>query len=570
MRRLQRNAMFYVSAGLLVLAACTPAAPPTSPTSTAGPTSAINPPQPAAAPTPSAPPNLGQVATAAPQGAAKPGAAPKPTGEVVYAIENFNSEIWDPSKTVRLGPNNGALIYELLYLPWPPNGEIRPYLLESGTMAEDSLSWTFKLKDGIRFSNGDPMTSEDVQFTLARFRSNDSTSTVKTEFQQYIKDVQIVDRLTVRVLLNQPWVTMPVYLAGIGNEGIVLPKKYIEQVGWEEFNRRPIGSGAYRLTEHKPGESMTFEAVENHWSRSPRFAKVRLVIVPEERARIAMLESGQADIIAMNPDSKREVDQKGFTTKVFPYLTNWRIQLTGAQSQYPATPIQKLEVRKALTLALDKQAMLNGLYAGAGEVAQYGISFPRFTLGAPILPPTPYDPAEAKRLLAAAGYPNGFDITLNALNVGCTTSVSRKFAEATAAYWQQVGVRTEIRQLEYNPMRPKFVGPQFAPDIVGQAHTFCTSGSQLGVRDLSAFYWGKGTFKSTDVADAEIEAAQKASTMDELVRQTEAAFKKVYDNYSMIAVLNGGLVYGFSAKTNFVPVTAGWDNIGFWLVHETP
>jgi peptide/nickel transport system substrate-binding protein len=460
-------------------------------------------------------------------------------------------------------------LYESLYRIEPPDGQARPWLLESGKMAEDALSWTFKLRDGIRFSNGDPMTAEDVKFSLDRYRSPVATSAQAGRFRSTIKDVVVVDRLTVRVELKQPIVTLPILLSDPNNEGIILPKKYIEQVGWAEFGRKPIGSGPYRLVEHKPGESITFEAIQDHWRADPIFAKIQIVQVPEERARIAMLLSGEADIIDVGIDGAKEAKKAGFRIlQGEPY--NWAVNFYGAYGDYPPNPLSKLAVRKALNLAVNKPEILDELAGGFGELSAYYMSAPGYSLGAPAgLAPTPYDPAEAKRLLQQAGYPDGFDLTFYAVGSGSCPDPSDLVA-AVADYWQRIGVRTVIRPMDRAVYRPLWAGEKTQDQIVGTAGTDCAPARMTALQDLTIGDWSKGLYKLSDVADAEIEKALAAKSLDEEVRYSEQAYRKVYDNYVNVPIAYVPLLFASSNKFPGPPgdYTGAAGNASVWLARD--
>ncbi len=500
-----------------------------------------------------------------------PSGPPKPAGEITYVVASFTSEILDPSQganvTQYLGP-----MYENLFLNWPGTGEARPFLLESGRMAEDSLSWTFKLRDGVRFSNGDPMTADDVKFSLDRFRSPEAKSSSSAILRGAIQDIQVVDPRTVRLNLKSPLLTLPLLLAGdIGNDGIVLPKKYIEQVGWEQFGQKPIGSGPYKLKEHRAGEAFIFEAQENHWRATPKFTRVTILKVAEDSTRLAMLRTGQADMAELGVESRKQVDQSGLKALVVPYETSWRVPFYGATGSYSDNPLKKLEVRKALNLSINRTEMVDGLYAGAAEAAAYAHSIPGYSIGAPKLPVPPYDPAEARRLLQQGGYPDGFELTLYLPDAGCSKDDSRRFGEVLASYWAKIGVRTRLVPIDYAIFRPQVRGANLSPQVIGAASTFCTAGSQIAPRDLTTFWYGKGEWKLADVADAEIERMNAAKSQEEMVRWAEAAYKKLYDNYAAIGVFHGGIVFGATPKLADIPVTPGFAGaFTTWFIWEKP
>ena len=496
--------------------------------------------------------------------------AAKPTGSLVVALHKLDDETWDPSLQKALLRTVAAAgpLYESLYRLEPPDGQARPWLLESGNMAKDVRSWTFKLRDGIRFSNGDPMTAEDVKFSLDRYRSPVATSAQAGRFRSAIKDVVVIDRLTVRVDLNTPVVTLPILLSDANNEGIILPKKYIEKIGWAEFGRKPIGSGPYKLVEHRPGESVTYGAIEDHWRADPIFAKITIVHMPEERTRVAALQNGEVDLITVEIEGAKELKKAGFRIlEGEPY--NWAIHFYGAYGDYPANPLRKLEVRKALNLAINKQEMLDKLLGGIGQLSAYNLSMPGFSLGAPKgLKPTPYDPAEAKRLLQQAGYPNGFELTFHAVgSSGCPDPSD--LVATVADYWKRIGVRTVIRPMDRAVYRPLWAGKKHQDEIIGTAGTDCGPARLTALADLTVVHWSKGLFKLTDVADAEIDKALAAKSLDEEVRYSEEAYLKVYNNYVNVPILYIPLTFAAGKKFPVLPEYKGsGSNAIVWLARD--
>ena len=487
---------------------------------------------------------------------ASPGpASAGPAGEVLVALSDL-PEGFDPSLRNTVIGDIGGPIFESYMFHKAPDGELVPRLLEKAEMAPDGSSWTLKLRDGIQFSNGDPATAEDLKFSLDRFRGPETRSAQAAQFRSGISDTTVVDKLTVRVDTPKPWITLPYFLGPANNEAVMVPKKYIEQVGWATFNLKPVGTGPYRLKEVVPG-AVTYEAVYPHWRASPRFTRLKVVGVSEEQTRATMLRTGQADLVqSISPETKKQLDREGFVSVVIPASRAPSIRFFGAFGSYRDNPLKKLEVRKALTLAVNKQAILDGIYGGFGEVAQIGLALPGYSLGAPKLPPTPYNPEEAKRLLAQAGYPGGFDLPIIATTI---YPEDRIVALAVAGYWEKIGVRVTVRPMDFTVLRPLYAGKEFAPELVGTAAVLANGATPLGVRDLQNSLWSKGILKSTDVADAEIEKAAAASTIDELVRYTEAAYRKTYDDFSMLPIAQVGVIWMANKKVGEIPVSPGRD-----------
>jgi peptide/nickel transport system substrate-binding protein len=495
------------------------------------------------------------------------------------ASTRFSSgaETFDPALTSSLFTTSVAgPIYEELFQFFPPDGALKPYLLESAVTAPDGMSWTLKLRQGITFSNGDPMTADDVKFSLERFMSTESVSASKAELVAGIGSIAVVDPLTVRLDLKRPMLTLPNTLTYAGNEGVVMPSKYIQQVGWSAFADKPIGSGPYVVTEHTAGQSVTYKANPKYWggpqgNAKPSLDQINVVFVSEEQTRISMLHSGQADITEITSANKSDVESSGVKTLVVPNSESYMLYPLGTYADDPDNPLKKLEVRKALTLALDKKALVDALSAGTARIASFGPLVPDPAHGVPDLPPTAYDPDQARQLLQQAGYPNGLTIKVWALDVAsCNPTIAKQFAEAVGGYWQKIGVTAEVVPISFALLRPKIQAFPHAPDTVGSYFTFCLGGPNPAALQLNATYFGKGNFHLTNVADTESAAALAASTVDEQNRQASAAFQKLYDNYSATAIYFGGRIVAVSKKAEGYPITPGMPDMLQWWVTPRP
>lgn len=511
------------------------------------------------------------------QSQSSPGAAPAgggsgPSGELVYATTSFGSENFDPSQTPTpfAGAGLGGPIFESLYMFIPPSGEVQPYLLDHAEMAADSMSWTLKLRDGITFSNGDPMTADDVKFSLERYMSPDSKSTMRSTLAAAIDSIDVLDQLTVRLNLKAPLIDLPQVLApNPGSEGIVLPSKYIQQVGWDGFAQAPIGSGPYVVAEHKTGQSVTYLPNSRYWRSQPTFSKITTLLVPEEQTRISMLQEGTADMADISPSNKSDVEASGLKTVIVSDAVTMMVQFVGAYGDYPDNPLKNANVRKALTLAVDKNAMLDGLNAGLGHVASIGPSMPGISPGAPSLPATAYDPATARTLLEQAGYPNGFTFTFWAANAVCTADQAKQLGQTLASYWQKIGVTTNVAPVDYTLFRPKAQANPFPTELVGTAYPFC-NGPQEGIRDLLNRFYSKGALHTSDVADAEIQTALNAPTLDQQQQAVGAAYQKVYDEYAALPLYYGSLVWAVDDKAANDAVSPGVPFVMSWWVKDVP
>ncbi|MDE3076384.1 MAG: ABC transporter substrate-binding protein [Chloroflexota bacterium] len=492
-------------------------------------------------------------------------------------MPSFLVETFDPSITQSLisTPSLGAPIFQGLWAYEPPKAELKPFLLESTTMAPDALSWTLKLRPGIKFSNGDPMTAEDVKFSLDRYRSPEAATSNTHTLQGLIKDVTVVDKLTTRIDLTRPTIQLPGIITFPGNSPLVLPKNYIEKVGWKTFASKPIGSGPYILASHTPGQSVTYTPNPNYWggpngkSRA-MFSKITALKVPDEQTRIAQLRDHSVDMVQISAATVKQVQGANLKVLSFPDAIPYDVFFAGAYGSYPDSPLKKVDVRKALTLAIDKKAMLAGLNEGQGHV------YPLFSVtnpsqGVPDVPNTPYDPAQAKQLLAKAGYPNGFNLKFWATDiVSCNADYAKRMGEALANYWQAAGVRTNVVPVAYTLLRPKVFAPTVPQDVVGTAYDWCAGGLTPASEQLETLFYTKGPIHETNVADAEILKANSTTSPSEQVKLTAQAWTKLYDEYAAIPLYRGPSLYAVDEKAASYPITPGFPDMLSWWVTNPP
>ena len=321
-----------------------------------------------------------------------------------YAAGSFGEESMDPTRT-SISASLGLVgpLWDWL-TEIDAAGKLSPGLALSWKAGADGKSWTFKLRPGVKFHDGSEMTAEDVQFTLMEgFRRPKAKASRVRQFRKGIKDVQVVDRHTVKIVTARPWPTFPYDMSfQPGIEGIVLPKAYIEKVSWDGFAQKPVGTGPWKFVKHEVGNFIEFEAVKNHWRASPNFDRMRTVLVKEASTRVAMLKTGQVDVARISLDEVQDVSKAGFKIAEDPQPTSVRIHLYATYYD-KAGPVKDVRVRQALNLAVNKQEIVDTLLHGKGKPAAVFPSSP-ISIGYPAdLKPYPYDPAKAKKLLAGSG-----------------------------------------------------------------------------------------------------------------------------------------------------------------------
>ena len=468
----------------------------------------------------------------------------EPAEETVlrYAAPSFGVERMDPSKGFTGAITTGPLIDWLTV--FSSDGELEPGLALSWEQADDGLSWTFKLREGVKFHNGDEMTGEDVRFSLMDgFTRDGSTSANIKRFRASLREVEVVDDYTVRMHTNGPWVTLPHDLSTFGGiEGVVLPSKYIQEVGWDGYEENPIGTGPWTFVRFETGNIIEFEANDDYWNGRPKFDRLEVLLVPEGSTRIAMLEAGEIDIADIALDKATSLESAGFTVVEYPIRATVRINLWGTYeegwSPYYSDPVPTAskEVRQALNLAINRQELVDALFAGRGEPA--AITQGSHSIGYQELEPYPFDPDRARELLAEAGYPDGFDMSIFSYGAGPFPSF-QQVAEAAAGYWQQIGVNVDIIPTDLGVMRPKYFGelPQ-DESIIGNAGVIGLPTGLNGLNDLNIWFNIKGGNMKLagNTAHEATLAAEAATTLEDLAGHVRKGFRIIYDDYRNVPI----------------------------------
>jgi peptide/nickel transport system substrate-binding protein len=362
----------------------------------------------------------------------------------------------------------------------------------------DDLTWELKLRDDVKFSNGKPFTSEDVLFTVCRTLNNktnisDSYATLTKVFA----DVQTPDAHTVIIKTREPFPLMPAELArslpiiwnGIVEHGKLTfdPANGCGVTGpWPtavDFNngKDAIGTGAYMMKSYVKGTGIELVRNENYWGKKPYWKEVKMVPVPNAGPRLTGLLSGDFDLIE-NPaarDLQRLKDNPKFgyvatpsTRLVFFQPDIGRATSPFVKAPNGKNPLQDVRVRRAMSMAIDRKTITARIMDGMATPAnQY---MPDGMFGALAkAPEIKYDPAAAKKLLAEAGYPDGFEITLSSTNDRYIND--GQVAQAVAQYLSRVGIKTNVDAMTASLYFPKRAKREFSfsmggwPAEVGEA-----------------------------------------------------------------------------------------------------
>ncbi len=364
-------------------------------------------------------------------------AQPKPEGEMRWALYVTLSPVWfDPGEVVGLITPFWVLyaVHDALVKPMPGH-PIAPSLAESWTVSADQRVYEFKLREGLKFHNGDPFTAEDVKFSFQRAKG-------ARILKEKVRDVEVVGPYRVRFHLLEPF---PDFMAFYGTLATgaawIVPKKYVEQVGLEGFKKQPIGLGPYKFVSHTPGIELIMEAFEGYWRKVPSVKRLVFKSVPEATTRAAMLKRGEVDV-AYLLDAPQALELQRDPTLKLAFSGGIGVFFLDFFDQWdPKSPWADKRVRLAANYAIDRRALSEAETLGASKPT--GNIIPRaFEFALPI-EPYPYDPAKAKQLLAEAGYPNGFD-------AGELHQIPPYFSmgETIMGYLGAVGFKLKMRPME--------------------------------------------------------------------------------------------------------------------------
>jgi len=334
----------------------------------------------------------------------------------------------------------GLQMYDSLYT-FDSKGKLLPQLATSYKISDDGLHYTYVLRDGVKFHNGDALSSADVKFSMDWILNPKTKSTRRPQFAQLIESVDTPDARTVVFNLRT---RDGAFLNKIAGYLFIIPKAYCEKLAApEDFAKAPVGSGPFKFVEQQIGQFTKIERFDGYWGPKPQVKTIIYKVIPEPTSRVNALLSGEVDISEGIPTNQVASLKKEAGIDVLPTPIGSPLAVR-LYSDDPESPLSKRDVRLALNYAIDVNAIIKSVFHGIGApMATYISKY--YPIGVdPALQPYGYDPKKAKALLAAAGYPNGFEIKMYS-----ASDMPKELAEAVVAYWSQVGVRARVQYMDY-------------------------------------------------------------------------------------------------------------------------
>lgn len=326
--------------------------------------------------------------------------------------------------------------------------EFEPRLATEWEVSEDGLTYTFKLREGVKFHDGSDFTAEDVKYTFEFYADPENGSLLANNFKG-MESVETPDDYTVVVNMSE---VNAAFLVNAGGSFIV-PSDYHAEVGEEGYTSAPVGTGPFMLSEWVPAEFTELVKFEDYFLGEPKLDVLRQEVVPEPSVRAIALETGDADSATwplLVEDSLRLRDEEGYTVYSTPANSVKHFPINNSLPQ-----LSDKRVRQALLMALDRQRIIDDLWNGAAVVAHSNLT-PGASYYNPNVKKYEYDPEGAMALLEEAGWTDsdGDGIRENSdgqkLSFTCTTitgdQARRPIAELAQQFWKEVGVDVQLEE----------------------------------------------------------------------------------------------------------------------------
>ncbi len=408
----------------------------------------------------------------------------------------------------------------------------------------DPVTWRFTLRKGVTFHNGEVFNARAVKFSFDRLVDPNQKAPMGTRLTA-LKEVKVIDDFTVDIVTKEPYAPLLYILSLYMN---IVPPDTVKQMGDTKFGLSGIGTGPYRLVKWVKDQELVLEANPKYWKGAPRIQRVVFRPIPEESARVAALQTGESDIItAVPPDRWKDIQQDKNTRLS---ARSGTMVYMGLDTLHP--PFNDVRVRRALNHAIDVDTIISKILLGTAD--RMNGPFFKTTLGYDkSVPFFRYDPALAKRLLAEAGYPNGFETVLSSLPAQEGASKMLEVAETVAYQLGQVGVKVRIDTLDPATAFARYRAQEF------KMYFYTWSENPEPDRYLYTLFHSQARGYYYRNAEADKLLDQGRSTFNLAER------RKVYESLHHLLVQDVPWVYLYSQKSGYgirrdVKWEAPWDN----------
>jgi ABC-type transport system substrate-binding protein len=491
---------------------------------------------------------------------------------LVVALGQWGTETPFAWRSVQAEKPLWDCVYDPLIMRDPKTWEYRPGLATEWKPSNEMRTWTFKLRAGVQFHEGfGELTAEDVKFTVEQSHKPDALGGSAYFFRNLLDRIETPDpRTVVMYFKTRQWIVPSLFTQYVGYQNVI-SKKYFESVGEQKAAAHPIGTGPYRHVEGKQGDYHRFEAVTNHWRKTPAFKELVVRRIPEPATRLSGLRAGEIDIAQVFGDFLEQAQRAGLRIHESPNAAQYWVLMTGQTTSNrddycpqcpwagdpkdPRSWDNARKVRLALNLAVNKKAIYSALWRGRGGDTPFSYYYYPFNKGySTDWKVPPHDPARAKKLLAEAGHAGGFEVKVNPY-VQLVAQDGPDVMEAVALDWEKLGVKVKRVPEAASSYGPKvrlrktdrrfsvYGSPPYDEPVAGWERVIHSKGAFNLLLD--------GAYdEEIDTAMAEFDAERRAKLTRELGQ-------KLYDGYH-------GVMLGMKAITWAVTkkVTA-WQTLAY-------
>lgn len=449
-----------------------------------------------------------------------------------------------------------AYVYDPMLYRSRLNGQFVGSLATSWVAADPTAKvWDFKLREGVKFHNGQDFSATDVVYTYERLSDPELKATRGGQVKESVEKVEAIDPRTVRFTLTKGDVTWP----AISSAEFIIPAEYAERVGISKFADEPVGTGPFKLAKREINTVIEYEANTAYWNTDktlglpfrPTVDKAILRVLPESETRISALLAGEVDIIVNVPSTAIGRLKGTDGVKLINEDTGQPlgILINSQQERSPnggPNPYRDVRVRQALNYAINLDEIIEKVLTGS-EVPNTGVNTAGLGAAAD-LTPYPFDPQRAKALLDQAGFSDGLkgdDAII--YNPGNRWAQSRDVCDAIAGYLRKVGIEATVRDLEYATAATElnqkklypmaFWGQHPSPETINQIEYFFVA---PGIR---------GLYQGDPKIDALVKQARSAID--------ESARGKLYNQIQRIFFEQAGHIFLYSAVYTYA-TKGGW------------
>jgi peptide/nickel transport system substrate-binding protein len=449
-------------------------------------------------------------------------------------------------------------VYDPLIMRDPKTFEYRPGLATDWQPSADYKSWTFHLREGIKFhEDWGELTGEDVKFTVEQNLRPDAQGGSAPFFRTQLDRIELPEPYTVVMHFKTPVWEVPSHFSQFVGYQNITSKKYLETVGEDKAAQHPIGTGPFQHVEGKQGDMHRFQAVAHHWRQTPGFKEMVIRRIPDPATRLAGIRAGEIDIGQVFSDYLAQARKAGLRLHETPNAACYWVMLSGQTTpdrpdycpqcpwvgdiNDPHSLDKARKVRLALNLAVNKNAIIEGLWKGTGSATPFMHWYYPFNKGYSqewTIPP--YDLKRARELLTEAGAANGFEIAVNPM-VFTYALDGPDVMEAVALDWEKLGIKVKRTPEDFGNFLPKvrarktgptswvYASPPFEEPVLAWQRAIWTKGAFSLVAERPEY----DTMITTILAELDVE---KRATLQHEMGQ------KLYEQYH-------GVMLGMKATT---------------------